>query len=387
MRAWIVFVFLLAGQFANVSGGWAQAQNEERLRLVRADVLRSEIVNGSRVRIVEGNVEFQQGDATMTCNRAEWYVDEGRSVLRGNVVIVQKGTRLTADQVAYFDRSRTTLATGHVVLDDEGRIMESDSLWYYRHENKALARGRVVMTDSLGRPVLTGGPAQYDRDRDYVRVLRSPVLVQKDSLGVEELRVTSDQMEIFEGGARTRAAGHVVITKDSTTARCGEAEYFKKKGHFVLRQKPVAVQGRQEIHGDQIDLWLKDNQLDRVEVLKGAEVISRIDTLPGADLVNRLTGERMTLYLEDEQLRRVIIVGRAYSTYHVIDNGQATGTNEAIGDTMTLQFDHGRLKRVSISSSPGSSVGRLFPSGLKPSTPLAPTKTEKPEQKAKPEGR
>jgi lipopolysaccharide export system protein LptA len=356
------------------------SQTEERLRLIHADVLRSEVVNGALVRIIEGNVAFQQGDATMTCDRAEWYVDEGRTVFLGNVVIVQEDSRLEADQVVYYEQDDSGLATGNVVLVDASNTLRADSLWYYEVDDRAIARGNVVVTDSSESVVLTGGMAEYFREREYVRMTRDPVLVQQDSLGREELRIVSDEMEIFDRGARSRAVGNVVITKDSTVARCGEAVYFREEGHLVLRKEPVALQGSEEIRGQQIDLWLKDNKLDWVEVLQGAQVVSKIDTVPGVNLENRLSGERMLIYLQDERLHKVVIEGRAYSVYHAIEDSVHTGTNEAIGDTMTLQFDRGRLKRVSILSTPGKSLGRLFPPESKPATPLAPSGGAKPSR-------
>jgi lipopolysaccharide export system protein LptA len=200
---------------------WPQSQKQEPLRLIHADRLRSLERQGATVRIVEGRVAFRQGDSRMTCDRAVWYVDEGRSVFRGNVVVETEETVLKAVEVTYYDSVRTTLATGDVYLVDDENILRADTLWYYEDADSALASGSVVMSDSTKRMLLSGERGEYIRGRDIVRMLQQPVYIQRDSLGSEELRIIADEMEIYDRGARSRAAGHVVITKDSTTAHCG----------------------------------------------------------------------------------------------------------------------------------------------------------------------
>lgn len=376
-------LLLLATAALGVAATTRGQDTEEPLRLVHADVLRNEIRDGRVVRIVAGNVEFQQGDARMTCDRAEWYVNEGRSVFLGNVVITEGETRLTAARVDYDDSLRTALATGQVVWVDENHIVNCDSLWYYEPDDRAILRGKVAVTDTSGEMVLTGGFAEYFREQERIRMREQPVLVQLDSLGRERVRITSDEMEILEQGARSKAIGQVVVTKDSTVGRSQEAEYFRDDHHFVLRGDAVATQGNDVIRGGQIDLWLVDDRLDWVEVVDGAQVISPIDTLEGVRLENSLNGERMQLYLEEEKLRKVVIFGRAHSVYHAIEDGELTATNEAIGDTMTLQFDAGKLVQITILSSPGKSKGRVYPPGQRPPSTLAPSRASPEPPKAK----
>ena len=63
VKKWILyFIFLFASVYAQ----------DNRLRLIRADVLENVTINGESIQYLKGNVEFKKGEMTMNCNWARF---------------------------------------------------------------------------------------------------------------------------------------------------------------------------------------------------------------------------------------------------------------------------------------------------------------------------
>lgn len=342
----------------------AQPADDERLRLVHADVARSLEQGGEIVRLLEGNVMFRQGSTRLSCQRAAQYVNAGRTELLGNVVIDDGDRRLLAERVVHYEKSKVQEAHRNVRLFRGKNSLRAEKVTYFQEERRAVAEKAVELYNSEHRVRLNAGRAEYFRENEHARVFEKPVLVEMDSLGVEITRVVGDTMEVFDGGKRFLVKGQVGITRDKTRARCGAAEYFAKEERLELRESPVAWQKPDEIRGKLISLFFDEKRLQRVHIAEQATVLSKVDTVAADDRVNTLTGAEITMHFTDERVSQIAVERTATSFYHVIEEGKNKGKNRAQGDRMTLTFDNGRISRVVIESRPGMSTGKFVPPHL-----------------------
>jgi lipopolysaccharide export system protein LptA len=341
------------------------AQNEDdRLRLLSADVARSLEQNGQVVRQLEGNVKFQQGATRMSCQRAIQYVDAGRTEFIGKVEMDDDDRKLLAERVIYFEKAKIQEAYDNVRLRRGPNSLRAEKVTYFREQRRAIAENRVELYNSDRRIRVNGGRAEYERATEYSRIVDNPVLVELDSLGAEIMRVAGDTMEVFEGGKRAKVKGKVKITRNKTRAECGEAEYFSDDERLELRISPVAWQARDEIRGKLISLFFTDEKLTRAHVAEQANVVSKVDTLANDDRVNTLSGGELTMFFENDQVKRMLVERTATSFYHVIEEGRDKGRNRAQGDRITLHFDEGQIVRVMVESEPGKSTGKFVPPGM-----------------------
>jgi len=360
--------FEIALRFAFVlTLGWyvvAKAQ-DERLRLVRADELVSEKVDGKTIRRLVGHVKFVQGEAELTCDRATQLVDDKQVLLEGRVRIYDGQRTLLADRVRYFEEFRKEVAQGHVRIIRGEQTLKATEVTYLEDEEKAIARGTVEMVDGQNRLRLTSGYLEYRRPEEYAYATSQPVLVKQDSASTEALTLRGTEMELFKGGQRALVKGLVEITKGKMKAQCEEAEYLDERHELILRKEPVAYQGYDVLKGKEIRIYFENMKVVKARVFEGAEVLSKVDTTGKDPRVNTMTGREMTLLLQDERIREVIVQGTATSLYHLIEDGQDKGINTVLGDLIHLYIDQGEVKRLRIESSPGRSAGIYYPAGYK----------------------
>ncbi len=354
--------------FTSFSSAFAQTE-PGKLRLEHADSLRGLEENGVSIIEALGHVKFAQDSATLTCDRARTIQSQARTEFIGNVMMHDGPKWLRADRVIAYEDRKIQEAMGQVALGDQSSQLTARFVRYFQLTEIAIAEEEVVITNSERRVMITCGKAEYHREKEYSKATIAPMLIEFDSLQNENMRITGEVIELFEGGTRAKVTGKVEITKQKTRAHCEEAEYFRKEGRLDLRVDPVAWQERDELRGELIELFITNQKLKQVKVTGKATMTSpvdtaTVDTASNSQRLNSLSGGKMSLQFKDEQVERVLVEEAATSVYHVIEKGVDQGMNRVQGDRITLFLSNKELKRILIASDPGKSNGKFVPPGF-----------------------
>ena len=339
---------------------WGQ-KSRERLKLLHADFLRREVKNKRILQKLEGNVEFEQGKTTIKCDVAEQEVGIEKTSLIGNVHIFDEEQSLLADTVYFFQKRKIQIAVGRVKNVTKEDTTTANKMTYYESEQQLISEGDVRIANRKERSVLTAGKAIYFRDREYGEITENPVLVQKDSLGVETTRIFADTMEVDRKSKHTHIKRRVRIIQSKMTATCGTADYFKRENKIELTLNPKIMQENRVISGDTLRLFLKNSNLEHAVVLGDAMVTSDADTLAKGRWVNKLSGKKMTFYFKNKKLHKMLIEGQATSYYHIIEKNEYKGANEISGDKIEIFLTDDKADKVLVISSPDKSFGKYRP--------------------------
>lgn len=345
----------------NTASGLAQAE-QGRLELVHADSGRSVIEGGFSVMELIGNVKFVQDSLEINCDRARRIPQRNLVELLGNVDVREGKKRLRAERVNYFEDRHVQEAIGNVKMSDEASELTAHKVTYLERDSLVIAELDVVLNQQEKRVRLTCGKAEYRRRDEYAKATVKPVLVELDSLGAENMRITGDVVEMFNGGSRAKVTNNVEIIRQETRATCGEAEYFRDEKRLELRLDPVAWREDEETKGTTIGLFFNEDQkLTRSVVSGKATATSTIDSVRAGQRINALSGGTITTHFKNERAHKVVVEETATSLYYVIEEGREKGTNRVQGDRITLFVEDQELKRVVVESSPGVSNGRFDP--------------------------
>ena len=348
------------------STAFPQAKSEDKLEIINADTTRySKTPQGTLIEMI-GNVYLKQGEAEMFCGRAEHWRDAHKTIVYKNVRIYEKEKSLFADKVFYFDIPQIFKAIGNVVLKDSIRQVNAREISYFKKENRVEADFDVVLKDSINYIDIFGEHAEFDNNKDYALVIGNPVLIKKDSTGLEELRISSVKMELFEDGDNAVVTDSVRIVQSKANATCGQAEFYRKKNEILLKQKPVAWQGEDRLSGELIYLFVENNKLVKAIVKDQAVVTSRVDTTDADQRVNILTGQQIIMYFENEELYQVDVENEATSYYYIYEDNENKGMNKIIGDKISVFLKDKKIDRILVESKPQLSSGMYYPPGKEP---------------------
>jgi len=332
----------------------------EPLQLIHADTLKQWVQDGQVVRKLIGHVLFRQGSTTLSCDEATQYVDERMVVFQGNVFFQDTVRTLTADELVYFERPEREIARGNVVIHERNRLLKADQVMYIEARQMAQAEGNVFMEDPESSLQLFAGKVIYDRRSDYGLATIKPRLIKLDSTGAREIVITGKKIEYYGRERRAVVSGDVKITKGDIVCRAEEAHYLDPKEKIIIRGQPLVFRKRDEMRGEEIELYLKQLELQKLHLIRNGELISRF-VFKGEEKEDRLLGEDIWMFFQDEQVERIVVENQAISFYHVIEDSLYKGVNKVWGDRIVLSFSEGELKHVVVESAPDVSKGKFFP--------------------------
>ncbi len=318
-----------------------------------------------------GNVTLSRDGTVVKSQTGRYVKREGTIYLTGGVDAVDGGTRVTALQAAYNEATDFLTLMGQVVVRDKDLVLESDQgsydqsrgraeLWsrvrgrdrtrtltadrvtYLRDEQVAQARGRVVARDSTEGLTLTGEAIDYDRRREFALATARPTLVQAGKNGKGATTLVGDTITVATPERIATAAGSVVITRDSLRAEAGRMVYYDREERGVLTGEPRAWTDEVDVRGDSLEIFTRDQGIDRLLVLANGRIEYHADS--GADAGGRslLTAQRMDVWFDaaDDGIDSLYATGEAANEFTGKPlPDRLSESNRTTGDLVRLYFD------------------------------------------------
>jgi lipopolysaccharide export system protein LptA len=354
-------LYLFLGLFFSVANAQDSAETE-RLELVHADTLFGTVINRQQVQRLVGDVKFRQGDAIMTCDQAIYYMANETVVFMGHVHVVADQKEIFADRMEYDSDTQVQVATGDVTLVDSSNTLTCEWMTFKRLEDQAIARQNVVITDHEQDFKLTGSEVVYDLEKAYAQVIGKPMFTSMDSLGMPDLTIEGEVIEMFSDGDTVQVSNQVVIERNEMVATCRYLKYIRELDIVHLLDEPVVRQGDDFIIGETIDILMDGTEIAGMEVRGRSFVATRVDTQKTSDnRFNLISGQRVSIGIREQEVDSVAVTGQATSYFYVIENGAERGINKIIGDKLVIYFQNGELERVWVKGDPSPSEGTFYP--------------------------
>jgi lipopolysaccharide export system protein LptA len=295
------------------------------------------------------------------CEYAVHYKEAGRIVFERNVYYVDSLRHLWADKVIYYIDSDSLEAIGKVKImqtDYEGHCYHA----YYSHNREDLTMHRDVILQEQKRNItLTGYKGFGDKTLEYARVFGQAQLVKKDSLDKTELTIDAEKIEYFNQESRAQALDSVVILREDITGNCGELQYFMQDKRALLTINPVVMREQDELKGDSIYLYFKEEKIDHIEIFGNASALSPAEGGSPGDF-NKMYGQQMLVEVENDKISDITVTVNARSLYYLFENQEFKGINKASGDKIFLHFSEGKIETIQVA---GGTEGTYFPPDYK----------------------
>jgi len=287
--------------------------SDERLRLVQADLLENVNINGKTVQILTGDVIFQKGDLTLSCDLARFTEKTGQGFLIGNAKADNDSTFLTADTLHFDSPNDKLTAQGNAHAWDKEYDLTSNQIIYYTELDSGNAIGNAKL---------------YQNNQD----------ISADSL------VYSKPAE--KEGANYTALGNVIIIGDDRKIICGKALYKFDDEIAHLSIDPKVTSDEDILEGDELIAHFKNEKLYYLYIPSSAKASSIQQNDVIGEYKDDMTGNILKAYFKEGKLDSMRLEGMATTLYHVFDDSLFQGTNTTSGDTISLQFAEQELQEI-----------------------------------------
>lgn len=256
----------------------------------------------------------------------------------------------------YNTKTDKSLLLDRSYIISEKRSLTADSILYEQSLDIGEAFVNIELIDSSRNTTLTSDYAFYDQSNNYVLLTKKALLREysgQDTFYLHADTLLGKQDSIYD---TFRAYYNVRSYRRDLQGLCDSAFYSTRDSVLQLFGNPILWADNQQISGQQILLYTKNQQPDYMEVEGLALLASKEDS----GLFNQSSGRKLTAYFLDNKVRRVVIEGNPESIYLPRDEKQKIlGMNRLENGSLYIFMDkEGKVERLKVSPQP---KGKFYP--------------------------
>jgi len=218
--------------------------------------------------------------------------------------------------------------------------------------------GNVYMLSKDENIIITGQKAIINKLTNTTKIFDKPLLKMVDVK--DTLYLTADTLVSIDSeenvNKRLLAYSNVKIFKNDIKGVSDSIAYFQADSIMTLFGDPVLWSGENQMSGDTIDIIIKNKGLEKMILYPNAFVASS----DSAKYYNQIKGREMVAWLKNEELDRVNVYGNGESIFFMRDDKtkELVGMNTIICSDIVLRFEERKLTDASFLVKP---EGKFIP--------------------------
>lgn len=234
----------------------------------------------------------------------------------------------------------------HAWMKNKEKIVKSDTLYYEKLTGIGRAYKNTRIIDTTQNVTICGNYALLNRTDHSAVVTKEALMIQVDN-GKDSLFLHADTIRYGVITEKNDSLGvdtfkfikayyHVKFFRSDLQGKCDSLYYSFKDSTLEFISDPVLwVEGNQ-MTAEQIKMFIRNQQLDRMELTESAFVISQNDTIR----FNQIKGRKMTGYFHNNELVKMLVKGNGQTLYFPKDGdrGKLIGVNKTESSDIVMYF-------------------------------------------------
>ncbi len=313
------------------------------------------------IAIFQNNVVLNNKDFDLFSDTLKYQTIEKIAYILGPSDIIQDSTRIYSEFGWYNTiKDNAKLIDNSHIRDLEGRRLSADTLFYNQRTGEAEGIKNVALRDSAQSLLLNGGYGIYNEKTNKGYMIDRATVI--DFSSTDSTFITSDTIfydAAEEDVTHIKAYYNVQSWNIDFQSLCDSLYYNSKDSTAQMFGSPILWNGNNQITGESIKMFTKNENVDKVEVIGNAFIYSKEDSLA----INQVSGKLITAYLDDGKLYKAHVSGNAISVYFVEEESDSTktespvskeyiGINRAESSELYLYFEEkNKIKKITMTPS------------------------------------
>ena len=262
-----------------------------------------------------------------------WFQGPTTIINEENVLEGKHGYYLVNEDHVHLDR--------RPYMHNETQLMWSDSIFYDRNIGLAQAFSQVDMIDTSYKVVMRGDYVEMWENKGLSFATDSAYAISYD--GGDSLYIHGDTLFMYfdkqkEEAKKLIARRNVRFFKSDMQGKCDTLTYLMADSTIRMRVAPILWAEDSQLTGTDIDIKLKDHNLDWVLQKGNAFIISQ-DSIEG---FNQIKGKDITSRFKSGSIHRVNVDGDQAQTLYWIrdDDGGIIGIDLSKSESMIIEMEN-----------------------------------------------
>ena len=286
------------------------------------------------------NVEVYSPKYQMYTDTLFYNTDIEKMWFEGPTTIINKENILEGKHGYYLVNEDHVFLDRRPYMHNETQQMRSDSIYYDRNRGLAQAFSQVDMIDTSYQVIMRGDYVEMWDNKGLSFATDSAYAISYD--GGDSLYIHGDTLFMYfnkqrEEAEKLIARRNVRFFKSDLQGKCDTLTYLKADSIIQMRVAPVLWAEDSQLTGVDIDIKLKDHNVDWVLQKGNAFIISK-DSIEG---YNQIKGKDITSRFRNGDIHRVNVDGDKAETIYWIrdDDGGAIGIDVSKSETMVIEME------------------------------------------------
>ena len=304
----------------------------------------------SKVAVFNYNVKMRTKDMYLTTDTLYYDTRTSTAEIVGPTDITSGKSHIYSERGFYDTKNERARLLERSVMRNQGKTLVGDSVWHDEKTGVSKAYYNVVYTDTVNHNMLTGNYGEYNDVTGYAMCTDSAMVAdfsQRDTLFMH-----ADTFKIFTFNINTdsvyrkiHAYNKVRAYRIDVQAICDSLVYNSLDSCMTMYHDPIVWNNRQQLVGDEIQVFMRDSVVDHAHVINNAFSIEQlIDTVH----YNQISSKEMFAYFQKGKIREAQAKDNVLVIYYPEDNADSTliGLNYTETTELRMYLENGKMKKI-----------------------------------------
>jgi lipopolysaccharide export system protein LptA len=271
---------------------------------------------------------------------------------QGPTLITSKDDSIYCEKGWYDTKTDISSFRQNAWLKGNGRVIKGDTLYYEKNTGFGKGFGHVELWDTTQNVIIRGNFATVDRPKQIAVVTKKALLIQVDKNDSLFMHADTIRTGIFiEQLADTlapdtfkfaKAYHHVKFFRPDLQGKCDSMYYSFKDSTMEFIGEPVFWTGKTQLTAAYVKGYIKNQQLEKMDLNNMAFIISQIDTIH----FDQIKGRNMTAFFHENELYRMNVKGNGQSIYFPVEDNEVQAVDKNESSDIVIFFKEKALDRI-----------------------------------------
>ena len=314
----------------------------------------------TKMSVFNYEVKLVNPQFTLTSDTLRYNTDTRIASIVGPSDIDSDENHIYSELGFYYTQQGQAELLERSVLTNNGKRMTGDSLFYDRNRGIGEAFQNVEFVDTISKNMLTGDYCFYNQLTGYA--FATDRAVATDFSQGDSLFVHADTLQLYTFHVNTdsvyreaRAYHKVRFYRTDIQGVCDSLVFSSKDSCLTLYQDPILWNGKQQLLGEEIMVYMNDSTIDWAHIQNQALSVEQVDSLN----YNQVSGKDMKAYFEGGEMKQVDVDGSVRLIYYPMEKDSTLlGMNCSETSKLSMFLENRKLKKLAMSP---KSNGTLYP--------------------------
>ena len=314
----------------------------------------------TKMSVFNYEVKLVNPQFTLTSDTLRYNTDTKIASIVGPSDIDSDENHIYSELGFYYTQQGQAELLERSVLTNNGKRMTGDSLFYDRNRGIGEAFQNVEFVDTISKNMLTGDYCFYNQLTGSA--FATDRAVATDFSQGDSLFVHADTLQLYTFHVNTdsvyreaRAYHKVRFYRTDIQGVCDSLVFSSKDSCLTLYQDPILWNGKQQLLGEEIMVYMNDSTIDWAHIQNQALSVEQVDSLN----YNQVSGKDMKAYFEGSEMKQVDVDGSVRLIYYPMEKDSTLlGMNCSETSKLSMFLENRKLKKLAMSP---KSNGTLYP--------------------------